>query len=33
MNTSQKCDPTDLIIVQTTDLFIYSFIFTCGDFL
>lgn len=24
--------PTDLIIVQTTDLFIYSFIFTCGDF-
>lgn len=25
--------PTDLIIVQTTDLFIHSFIFTCGDFL
>lgn len=24
--------PTALIIVQTTDLFIYSFIFTCGDF-
>lgn len=25
--------PTDLIIVQTTDFFIHSLIFTCGDFL
>lgn len=24
--------PTDLIILQTTDLFIFIFIFTCGDF-